>query len=275
MKRIHQIIAYSLVACVTLLSACTEEYEYQPAANGEGGNAYIVGDVFTTLGFEGDQPLTFTLKLQRTNAEKAEEVKLTADNKVVQLPASVSFKAGEKTKEVQIPFVSSEASTETVKIGIANENASLYGVTSATYVLEHYKTRKADYMSNWFRNTFNGIKVLEAGNQHYKLVIPYKDLKGEPFRPIEMVVDKDNNVFVMPQPVYHEKSNSGDEVLLYVVGNWNGDASQKFSDADIENVSRFAGTYNPEEKVFTLNFFWYAPNYGWWGWDNETIGLLD
>lgn len=271
----NKILAFGMAACTVMFAACTEEYEYQPALKGEGGNAYIVGKTYTTLGYQGNDALTFQLKLQRTDAANAESVKLTSDNPSIKLPAAVEFKAGEKTKVVDIPFDSPEASTQKVVISLAPENASHYGVTSATYVLEHYKTHKADYESKWFGNTWNNVTVLEAGSRHYKLLIPLNDFNGNRFQPIEFVVNENNDVFVYPQPAYADRSFKGDVLMLYVVGNWNGDASQLYNDADIEKVSGYAGKYIPEENAFYLNFFWYAPNYGWWGWNNETIYLLD
>ncbi len=271
----NKFIAFGMVATAVTFAGCTDEYDYQPAQKGEGGNAYIVGQTHTVLGFQGDDPLTFQIKLQRTNTDAAESVKLTSDNPSIKLPDKVDFAAGEKNKTVDIPFDTPEATTQTAVIAVAPENASHYGVTSATYVLEHYKVHKADYQSKWFGNTWNDITVLESGNRHYKLLIPLKDRNGNAFQPVEMVVDDKNEVYVYPQPAYADISNAGDLVMLYVVGNWNGDASKLYTDADIEKVSGYAGQYDPKEEAFYLNFFWYAPNYGWWGWNDETIYLLN
>lgn len=275
MKRVNKIIAFVMMSALVVLSGCTEEYEYQPAQKGEGGNTYIVGKTYTQLGYKANDPLVFQIKLQRSDAGNAESIKLISDNPNIKLPATVEFQANEKSKTVEIPFECPEANTQKVVISVAPENASHYGVTSATYILEHYKEHKADYESNWFGQTWNNVTVLEAGDRHYKLLIPLRDDKGNVFQPIEMVVQPNNDVYVYPQPAYAATSFRGDVVMLYVVGNMKGDASEKYEDADLEGVSSFAGTYNPQEKAFYLNLFWYAPNYGWWGWNNETVYMLN
>ncbi len=264
-----------LVCTSLLMCGCVESYEYEAASLSGEGNAFIVGNAVTTLGFKPGDALTFSVTIQRPDSSEAGTVHLSTTSKIVTLPEGINFAKGEKSKTVTLSFQSQEATTDTVKISVAPADASNYGVTSATYILKHYKVRHVDYVSGWFEKTWNNLEILEAGNGNFSLSIPLNDANNNAFLPIEIVKHTDGKVFVRPQDVYASRSNKGDILMLRVVGNWTGDASRLYNDADLANASTYAGNYNANDDAFELNFAWYAPNYGWWGWNEEKLYFLD
>ena len=258
-----------------LLCACVDDYTYRGASLSGEGNAFIVGNAVTTLGFRPGDPLTFTVTVQRPDSSEAGTVHLTTGSSIVTVPEAISFAKGEGRKTVTLPFQSQEATTDTVKISVAPTDASNYGITSTTYILKHYKVHHVDYVSAWFGKTWNNLEMLEAGNGNYRFTIPLTDVNGKAFQPIDLYKRADCSIYVYPQDVYAARSNKGDIVALRVVGNWKGDASRLYSDADIAKVSALAGGYNSHDDAFYLNFAWYGPNYGWWGWNDEKFYFLD
>lgn len=278
MKKIFYSTVFGILATAMLFTACTEKYEYTPASNNDGGNVFIVGNAYNVLGYEGNAPLAFKIKLQRSNEKIKENVTLVSDNDAVKIP-HITFEAGEKTKEVEIPFNSPEASTIKVNVSVKPENASHYGLIKATYILEHYKVYTADYQSQWVNNTFNGLKLYEAGNKHFMIKIPLKGLDQKDFYPIRFEVNEKNEVYVHPQPIYTDKDGDGKPHLLHIIGNYDMKACDGqngiFKKADIDKHNHLAGMYNPQEKTFNLVIFWYAPDFGWWNFSHENIAIAE
>ena len=142
-----------LVCASLLMCGCVESYEYEAASLSGEGNAFIVGNAVTTLGFKPGDALTFSVTIQRPDSSKQALCILSTTSKIVTLPEGINFAKGEKSKTVTLSFQSQEATTDTVKISVAPADASNYGVTSATYILKHYKVRHVDYVSGWFEKT--------------------------------------------------------------------------------------------------------------------------
>ena len=82
-------------------ASCTDEYEYAPAAASK-GNAYINAEGSTVLGFLPTADQTFNVKVVRSDSAQAGTVHLTSSNTKFQVPAEVTFNAGEKTKTVSV-----------------------------------------------------------------------------------------------------------------------------------------------------------------------------
>ena len=132
MKKTFKYAYIALAGMMTIsLTSCIDKYEYDGVGEQDPG-AFISADA-TTLKYaaEDEQILTFTL--QRTNSDAAENISLTCDNSKFQVPSSVSFAAGESKKSVSVPFSILGGTTENVTISVAQESATVYGVSQMIF----------------------------------------------------------------------------------------------------------------------------------------------
>jgi hypothetical protein len=115
------------------VTSCKDTYDYDgPGAQDPG--AFLSVDA-TTLKYAAEDAQILKLTLMRTNVGAAEDVKLTCDNAHFNVPSSVSFSADEAKKTIDIPFAILGGTTEQVTISVAEENATVYGVKSATFTI--------------------------------------------------------------------------------------------------------------------------------------------
>ena len=66
-----------LVCASLLMCGCVESYEYEAASLSGEGNAFIVGNAVTTLGFKPGDALTFSITIQRPDSSEAGTVHLS------------------------------------------------------------------------------------------------------------------------------------------------------------------------------------------------------
>ena len=170
-----KIFKYAYVALAGLLAmtatSCTEEYEYDGV--GEQDPGAFISAVATTVKYaaEDEQILKFTL--QRTDSEAAENISLTCDNSKFQVPASVSFAAGESKKIVSVPFNITGGTTEQVTVSVAKESATVYGVSELTFTITRdfvwLYVGEGVYTSWLFGSSWSQPVYRGDGTQLYKL----------------------------------------------------------------------------------------------------------
>ncbi len=130
MKYAYVVLAGVMAMAVT---SCKDTYDYDgPGAQDPG--AFLSVDA-TTLKYAAEDAQILKLTLMRTNVGAAEDVKLTCDNAHFQVPTSVNFSANEDKKTIDIPFAIQGGTTENVTISVADENATVYGVKTATFTI--------------------------------------------------------------------------------------------------------------------------------------------
>lgn len=168
MKYAYVVLAGVMAMAVT---SCKDTYDYDgPGAQDPG--AFLSVDA-TTLKYAAEDAQILKLTLMRTNVGAAEDVKLTCDNAHFNVPSSVSFSADEAKKTIDIPFAILGGTTEQVTISVAEENATVYGVKSATFTItrdfvwEYLGT--GVYQCWLFGETWEQDVYRGEGTQMYKL----------------------------------------------------------------------------------------------------------
>lgn len=126
MKNIKSILFAAVVATLALSSCSSDDYSYSPGEKQSG--AYLTA-AKSSFVYTPGQEQVLTLGLGRTEYADAESVTLSGNNPAFQVPASVSFAAGEKDKTIDIPFSleTGESVSLTVKVTSAT---SAYGADS-------------------------------------------------------------------------------------------------------------------------------------------------
>ena len=130
MKYAYVVLAGVLAMTVT---SCKDKYEYDGPGTQDPG-AFLSVDA-TELKYAADDEQVLKVTLVRTNSEAAENISLTTDNSHFQVPSSVSFNAGESKKEVAIPFNILGGTSEQVTVSVADESATVYGISSVTFTI--------------------------------------------------------------------------------------------------------------------------------------------
>lgn len=168
MKYAYVVLAGVMAMAVT---SCKDTYDYDgPGAQDPG--AFLSVDA-TTLKYAAEDAQILKLTLMRTNVGAAEDVKLTCDNPHFQVPTSVNFSANEGKKTIDVPFTVMGGTTEKVTISVAEENATVYGVKSATFTItrdfvwEYLGT--GVYQCWLFGETWEQDVYRGEGTQMYKL----------------------------------------------------------------------------------------------------------
>lgn len=152
------------------LTACTDQYEYDPAsATDQGGNITISADETSYVYVPGeDQEITLTIT--RVDDSEAQTVTLISDNEKFDVPATVSFAAGEKSKTITFLSSLSAGESEKVNITLAEEDAFIYGKNSVTISVSVYRAFKVTIAEDyWFEDSWDAV-VYELGDGNY--VIP-------------------------------------------------------------------------------------------------------
>ena len=126
MKNIKSILFAAVAATLALTSCSSDDYSYSKGEKQAG--AYLTA-AKSSFVFTPGQEQVLNLGLGRTEYADAETVTLTGNNPAFQVPASVSFAAGEKDKTLSIPFSleTGESVSLTVKVTSAT---SAYGADS-------------------------------------------------------------------------------------------------------------------------------------------------
>lgn len=126
--------AVALATLALAFTACTDEYEYDPAAPETGAaGAYISADE-TTIIFTEDEVPTITFTVERHDTEEAKSYRLYSSDEGVQIPSEVSFAAGEESKTLTVNLTLPAGTIgKEIVIGVNDEDAYMYGRKSMTF----------------------------------------------------------------------------------------------------------------------------------------------
>ena len=128
--------AVALATLALAFTACTDEYEYDPAAPETGAaGAYISADE-TTIIFTEDEVPTITFTVERHDTEEAKSYRLYSSDEGVQIPSEVSFAAGEESKTLTVNLTLPAGTIgKEIVIGVNDEDAYVYGSKSMTFTV--------------------------------------------------------------------------------------------------------------------------------------------
>ena len=264
MKKLSKYIYAILVGAVVLVvtASCTDEYEYTPASAAK-GYAFINVEDTTVLGFLPSAAQTFNVKVFRSDSIHAGTVHLKSSNSKFEVPAEINFAAGEKTKLVPITFNMAEASTDTVNISVAENEAYEYGATSLTYFITRYQMHQGTYVSGLYNTQFD-TPIYKTGEETY--LIPHSS-EGWDFD-ITFTIKKDNSVVIPAQQAFTHSQYG----IVYMIGNAIDDA--EITETGIEG-SGAAGIYDPDTKTATLKVAFMVPRVGSFGTKDDAIIFTD
>lgn len=120
-------------------SACTEEYEYDPTTDTATTGAYME-TINTSIILTEDEAQQFSFIVSRHDSTTATTYKLYTDNDKVEIPETVSFAAGEKSKTITAKLNFPVATIQKkVVIGIDSADAYTYGAHSLTFIVSRVK----------------------------------------------------------------------------------------------------------------------------------------
>lgn len=208
MNRIFKYSSVALTAVLALvLGSCTDEYEYTPAPMPDNASITLSAEV-TSIYFEGaqeDQSFTFNVNRPDSKKENAVTVSLVCDNEKVILPESVSFNAGETTKEVTAKCSLNKGDKVTVSISAAETDANVYSEEQFIVItLERDKYAWIDCGKALFADyTFSDGESAEVVIQRcegegventYKLVQPFTAVYGEGSGDVKFVMNTDGTI---------------------------------------------------------------------------------
>ena len=148
-------------------SACTEEYEYDPTTDTATTGAYMEATTETSIILTEDDAQQLSFTVLRHDSTTAATYKLYTDYDEMDIPETVSFTAGEKSKTITASFnVPSGTVQKKIVIGIDSADAYTYGAHSLTFIVSRLKKVSGAkyYESGLF---FNGaewdVSVYENG----------------------------------------------------------------------------------------------------------------
>lgn len=131
---------FGAVLVIVTLAACTNEYAYDaPSATEQGGNATISAET-TSFVFVPSDDQDLTVTITRIDATNAQEIGLTCDNPKFAVPSTVSFAAGEKSKDVVFKSSLVAGESESAVISISGADAFLYGANSVKLNVSVYRS---------------------------------------------------------------------------------------------------------------------------------------
>lgn len=164
MNKILKNSCYAMIALLsTAFTACTDDYDYDPAPV-ENDGAYILADeTELILGENDQQQLSFTVT--RHDKTQAKTYKLYSSDANVPVPSEVSFAEGEEYKTFTVNFNVPVGTIEKqVVIGVEDEDAYIYGAHSQTYTISRCKALPdgSSIYSDWFGGKWY-IDIYEYG----------------------------------------------------------------------------------------------------------------
>ena len=131
---------FGAVLVIVALAACTNEYAYDaPSATEQGGNATISAET-TSFVFVPSDDQDLMVTITRVDATNAQEIGLTCDNPKFAVPSTVSFAAGEKSKDVVFKSSLVAGESESAVISISGADAFLYGANSVKLNVSVYRS---------------------------------------------------------------------------------------------------------------------------------------
>ncbi len=263
------------------MGACVEEYEYEPATADSSvatQKAYIL-TAKTVLDLENSEPQKLELTVGRPDGSAAATIHLITNNSKFKVPQSVEFKAGEKTKKINVNFDMQPASTEKVNIKVDDAQAYDYGNTELDITVNRYILHHANWDSWYYGWMFKNIDVMEfpKGTYTIKGLHAKAEWIDSDMGTITFWKDSENILHMKPQYIHTQKWNNDGMKDFWIVGLYS-DSEKLWKKADIDALTKDeCGKYYPDDDTFELWLHWYSPDWGWWT-NNENpewIALLD
>lgn len=257
-------------------SACTEEYEYDPTTDTATTGAYME-TTNTSIILTEDEAQQFSFIVSRHDSTTATTYKLYTDNDKVEIPETVSFAAGEKSKTITAKLnVPLGTVQKKIVIGIDSADTYTYGAHSLTFVISRLKKISDcqmiaiggffDGIGSWNMDVYEYGKVVENGavvSTSYFVKDPYAYDLGLP----EDCIGKGNQFTFTLTPNGKATMGSGTNSLFYYSASLSGDASV-VGDLIISGT----GTYYASPIELTEGFT--ASNFVLFNWESR-IGTTD
>lgn len=231
MNKIFQKMSMAALALLSVLALASCDAGDEDYTAGAPDPGYYLSASSTSLTYSSDENQVLPLVVGRTDSTAAGSVTLTCDNSAFQVPSSVSFAAGEKTKTVMVPFDMKIGTTEKVTFSVPSDQATVYGADSLTFtVLRDYVWESAGsgtFTDNILYGVSGTVAVEHAtGTNIYRWVTPFNSLfrqAGESDLPmggnIQFTVDNgtvsladgiyypDDSKTVIPYFLYYDTAN--------------------------------------------------------------------
>lgn len=247
MKNLFKYTFATLIG-VLAMASCTNEYEYEPApADNMGGNGYVkASEDGTTFLFTPDDEQNITFVVGRIDSTQAGSVSLTSDNGKVNVPATVSFAAGEGTKTVTATCNIEIGGNEKATVSVGDSDAFIYAQNAVTFSIQVFPVIEINYVFGLYGTDVYPWKVYDMGDGNYRLPAYGYDYD------IDFTINGKNQIIVKPQPAWKHQTY-GD---VWVIGNYYGDANSN------GKGSGLAGVYDPETGVGQIVLLHYVPELG-------------
>jgi hypothetical protein len=174
MKNVLKYMFGAVLGIVTL-AACTNEYAYDaPSATEQGGNATISAET-TSFVFVPSDDQDLTVTITRIDATNAQEIGLTCDNPKFAVPSTVSFAAGEKSKDVVFKSSLVAGESESAVISIVAADAFLYGANSVKLNVSVYRSFTGMIQTAFYGEDPWEIDIYELGDGDYMIPNAFAD----------------------------------------------------------------------------------------------------
>lgn len=168
------------LAVVALAGCAADDEDFTPGTADNGAYLYASS---TNVTYGPDDQQVLKINVGRMDSTTEQTFNLSGDNDAFQVPSTVSFAAGQTSKEVDIPFSLQIGESQTVDIALPSDQKSKYGVdTLRVTVLRDYNWTSAG-SGMFIENTFTGdsgtVAVEHAERTEiYRLVQPLKKMLG-------------------------------------------------------------------------------------------------
>ena len=166
---------FGAVLVIVTLAACTNEYAYDaPSATEQGGNATISAET-TSFVFVPSDDQDLMVTITRVDATNAQEIGLTCDNPKFAVPSTVSFAAGEKSKDVVFKSSLVAGESESAVISIVAADAFLYGANSVKLNVSVYRSFTGMIQTAFYGEDPLEIDIYELGDGDYMIPNAFAD----------------------------------------------------------------------------------------------------
>ena len=181
MNKIFQKMSMAALALLSVLALASCDAGDEDYTAGAPDPGYYLSASSTSLTYSSDENQVLALVVGRTDSTAAGTVNLTSDNPAFQVPSSVDFAAGEKSKTVMVPFDLPIGSTETVTFTVPSDESTVYGSDSLTFTVKRdYKWENAGsgtFTDNILYSISGVVSVEHAvGTNLYRWVSPFNSL---------------------------------------------------------------------------------------------------
>lgn len=243
--------AFTLVVSALVLSACTDEYEYDAPAPYEG--FYITGEQSAYMFTPADESQSFTVKVVRPQGGGEETIALTNNNELFNVPESVTFEAGQTEAEFTVTCALESGQSETLNISLpeGTYDETYFSGTFSIYVVCDYVWEDAGtvtfyselLISGFGLNPIPDVKVRHAvGTNLYELIDVYKAGYN-----LQFTLDDDYNADELPEDQDTGLVYSGSTFHLYY-------------------YPEYGNTFTNDGNTFTMNVYILnaTTNFGTW-----------